>query len=109
MQHVSAPWLRLVSHLAGCAPDAPEAWPASHRRVVRLSSDDVDDESAPALSRADQAVLEALQAGFLSPVAIAAHVRQTTNAVGVRLHRMARRGLVRQLGRGAWAPVREAS
>ncbi len=102
MQHVSAPWLRLVSHLAGCAPEAPSDWPAARRRVVRLNTDEVNDEAAPVLSRADLAVLEALQAGFSSPVAIASHVRRTSTAVSVQLNRLAKRGLVRQMARGVW-------
>lgn len=105
MQHVSAPWLRTVSCLAGCAPEAPSDWPTAQRRVVRLGAEDVDAEKSPELSRADAAVLEALRAGFTSPVAIASHVRRTSTAVSVQLHRMAKRGLARQLGRGVWAPA----
>lgn len=102
MQHVSAPWLRTVSCLAGCAPEAPEVWPAAQRRVVRQDLEEGDAEFTPEISHADAAVLAALGAGFTSPMEIAAHLRQTTNAVGVRLHRMAKRGLVRQAARGTW-------
>lgn len=106
MQHTSAPWVRLVSHLAGCAPEAPEAWPAARRRVVHAGGD-VGEEEAPELSRADAAVVEALRAGFTSPTVIASHVCRTTTAVSVQLNRLARRGLVRQIARGQWAPLQD--
>lgn len=104
MQHVSAPWLRTVSCLAGCAPEAPEVWPVALRRVVRQDLDAPDAAAVAGVSREDAAVLAALGAGFTSPLEIAAHLRKTPNAVGVRLHRMAKRGLVRQASRGIWTP-----
>lgn len=104
MQHVSAPWLRTVSCLAGCAPEAPESWPAARRHVVHAGGD-VDEAEAPELSRADAAVVQALQAGFTSPTAIAGHTRRTTTAVSVQLHRLAQRGVVRQVARGVWEPT----